>query len=772
MRAALRSTALALLASAAAAEEVKKPQKVAVLGTGLGSISTAFYLSNYEGWEKDWDITVYQMGFKVGGRGAAMRSMGPEGYRIQEHGLHIFMGWYNNAFTWVEDMYSQWDTPPDSPLKNWTDAFKPSCNAAIFIHREDHAGNKSKRPEYVPVGMPGGLINCENWKPSKGAAPSPWALFLSWVRRMEALYGHRKGEFGELLRALDGMEGPPEGDAEADLLARLRSLQAHISGARLPSVPSTATLNIREPTPEDLLVAGERAACVGMAIAIGVVADGMLRNGFAVQNHENTRDWVRRHGCKLPVEKNPISRTGADLTFAYENGIADDEHFNMAAGVALPGIMLVAHALPLKNGTDYFTGSTFVRMQAGMSETLISPAYDVLTKRGVKFNFFHKVEQLKSADGSTVDEVQMRVQATVKAGADKYTPFFKVKGLGVIPNLEKPAECLSPVCDSFLGQLEEGDEIRRNNIDLNSYYGGWTSGSKMISLKKGVDFDFVVNGITAANPIVSSDLSDKSSLWKNFASTTRTDATQSVQVWWYNTTGELGCSPLSAGCSGKPGDSGSEGTICSGAEPFDTWADMTHLLDKETNNDSHTGGAPKAIHYWCSPHAFDTSKHDYTNKSVIPAAFEDVFNNAAYHLENFAPVLFPNTVKDGRSIYDWMVAPPGVKGRDRLRHQYWRTNADPSEQYVLSTAGSINHRPSPAGPGSLSPKAPVAGNAFRNMIVVGDIARTGIDSGCAEAAVTSGLMASHTMTGGKSPAKYTSWLQQMNKTNTLELESL
>lgn len=153
-------------------------------------------------------------------------------------------------------------------------------------------------------------------------------------------------------------------------------------------------------------------------------------------------------------------------------------------------------------------------------------------------------------------------------------------------------------------------------------------------------------------------------------------------------------------------------------------------------------------------------------------AFEDVFNGAADHLENHMKAIFPKAFKNGHTIYDWMVSPPGTEGRDRLRHQYWRSNADPSEHYVLSPAGSIKYRPAATGPGVLGDgnNSVIVGNAFANMIIVGDIARTGIDSGCAEAAVTSGIMASYALTSGHSPTTYTSWLSQLNRTDGMHLE--
>jgi len=373
-------------------------------------------------------------------------------------------------------------------------------------------------------------------------------------------------------------------------------------------------------------------------------------------------------------------------------------------------------------------------------------------------------------DGGSVDEIRMRVQATVKAGADGYNPFFKVKGLPVTPDLENPSKCLLPECDDFFGQLEEADEIRRDDINLNSYYGGWVAGAKNISLTRGVDFDVVVNGLAAGLPYVSDDLVAKNDDFANFVRTTASASTQAMQVWFYNTTKELGCKPSAMGCSGKPGESGAEATLCSGSEPFDTWADMSHLLDKEDTNISYVGSEAKSVQYFCSPQSFQTGGRDFSSKSVMADAFESAFNSAAEKLEQHTKVIFPKAFKHGHSIYDWMVAPPGVVGRDRLRHQYWRSNADPSEQYVLSLHGSIKYRPSAVGPGRLGDQ-PILGNAFSNMLVVGDIARTGIDSGCAEAAVTSGLMASYALTGGRSPSNYTNWLAQMNHTDSMHLEA-
>ncbi|MEO1316278.1 MAG: NAD(P)-binding protein, partial [Pseudomonadota bacterium] len=79
-------------------------QKIAIVGGGVGGMSTAIALTNQPGWQDKYDITLYQMGWRLGGKGASGR--GPDG-RIQEHGLHIWLGFYENAFRAMNDAFGE-----------------------------------------------------------------------------------------------------------------------------------------------------------------------------------------------------------------------------------------------------------------------------------------------------------------------------------------------------------------------------------------------------------------------------------------------------------------------------------------------------------------------------------------------------------------------------------------------------------------------------------------------------------------------------------------
>ena len=75
-----------------------------------------------------------------------------------------------------------------------------------------------------------------------------------------------------------------------------------------------------------------------------------------------------------------------DLAFAYEDG--DVTRPRLAAGVALRGAMRM-----------FFTyrGAFFWRMSAGMGDVVFAPLYEVLKRRGVRFEFFHRLRNVALA---------------------------------------------------------------------------------------------------------------------------------------------------------------------------------------------------------------------------------------------------------------------------------------------------------------------------------------------------------------------------------------
>ena len=71
--------------------------KVAVLGGGVGAMTAATFLTSTPELRAKYQVTVYQQGWRLGGKGASGRNSA-HANRIEEHGLHVWMGWYQIAF--------------------------------------------------------------------------------------------------------------------------------------------------------------------------------------------------------------------------------------------------------------------------------------------------------------------------------------------------------------------------------------------------------------------------------------------------------------------------------------------------------------------------------------------------------------------------------------------------------------------------------------------------------------------------------------------------
>src|SRR6202142_1391092 len=124
-------------------------ERVAILGGGAGALTTAYALTKVPGWQDRYDITVYQQGWRLGGKGAASRREINGAWRIEEHGPHLWFGFYFNAFRMIAEAYeycANHNLTPESPFQSWSDAFHPKRNGTIM----EYAG-KVWRPWLVTL---------------------------------------------------------------------------------------------------------------------------------------------------------------------------------------------------------------------------------------------------------------------------------------------------------------------------------------------------------------------------------------------------------------------------------------------------------------------------------------------------------------------------------------------------------------------------------------------------------------------------------------------
>ena len=100
---------------------------------------------------------------------------------------------------------------------------------------------------------------------------------------------------------------------------------------------------------------------------------------------------------------------------------------SVAAGLM---VFLIGHVL------CEYKGALFWKMTAGMGDVVIAPVYEVLRRRGVRFEFFHRVDALHlDADRRAIDTITLGRQVRLANGIEQYDPLTVVKGLPVFPNL-------------------------------------------------------------------------------------------------------------------------------------------------------------------------------------------------------------------------------------------------------------------------------------------------------------------------------------------------
>ena len=105
-------------------------RKVVILGGGVAGVAAAFWLSAPE-LNNRFKVTLYTQGWRLGGKCASGRNKDRHD-SIEEHGLHLLMGCYENAFTTIRACYAEWQRPTTHPFKTWQDAFLPQRQITLM----------------------------------------------------------------------------------------------------------------------------------------------------------------------------------------------------------------------------------------------------------------------------------------------------------------------------------------------------------------------------------------------------------------------------------------------------------------------------------------------------------------------------------------------------------------------------------------------------------------------------------------------------------------
>ena len=668
----------------------------------MAGLAAAWRLSE-PGWRDRFEsITVYQRGWTLGGKGASVR--GPHG-RIEEHGLHIWFGFYHNAFRMMRQVYDELGRPPGQPLSTVEQAFV-GADTHMFLEHLD-TGLKRWLIEFPhDDGFPGTsdselpdvhellqrLVNFarehfhRELRPhlNQPAAPGSHSVIGEVVARLTA---DVRADAGAVVAVGAGAAL----EAASFLAARVRGNSAVAQD--LHGVLAAVAAHLRDVVSATLSDDVRRAWIIidlALTYARGFIADGVLLDGFKPLDRFEFREWLRRNDADDQAVQSAVVQAFYDASFSYANGRVDQP--NVAAGVAIRATLRIIFG---------YRGHVVFKMNAGMGDTIFAPLYQVLKRRGVTFKFFHRVTALEpgAVSGTSARGIaRVHLARQVDLLGPEYEPLVQINDLPCWPS--------TPLTD----QIQNGDRLA--GVNLESHWSGWPDVATE-TLEAGRDFDVLVLGISlGALPLICQSLLDSgepnAAAWRALFDQVKTVRTQAVQIWTHESAAATGWGAL-----------GGITACCD--EPDASWADFSQVLEREA---WPTSAGVAGLFYGCGPMPDTNPPIPPPDDSGFPARMlASAKATADAFLQRSAEPVWPSA--------------SGANGLDPsiVASRYDRVNIDPSERYVLAVAG-----------GEFA-KLPPGGSGYSNLFLTGCWVDNGLNISSVEGTVMAGLAAAAAVTG-------------------------
>lgn len=698
-----------------------KKKRIVALGGGLGTLAALFAITELPGWQDRFDITLYQIGWRLGGRARSGRNARMH-MRSEAYGHHVWWGCYDNAFALLRRCYKELGRPPGAPLATFREAWKPSETLLIgtgqgerhrlwplTIARNSGTPGEGDPPpavwDYVQILLPWVLDCLPGLHPelsSYAALAARWpeqsrAILPALLRRAQAHgilsfadFDPREPDYDTLLRST-GERLPP-----APLGSRQRRAWAQpLVVCAEHSLRALEAAGARDLHPQFIALLD-----LAMAVVRGIIHDGLDRapNGFSAADDHDLRAWLRHHGAQPASLGNPIVAGFYDMLLAYEGG--DRERPSVAAGAAM---RLLLRALLAHRGALYYTPT------ADLGEAVFAPLYQVLKRRGVRFRFFHKIKQVR-ADGDRVTAIRIGRQVELDPGIDDYEPLIAVKGVPCWPSRPVYSQIVlgeSPLIQALDFESPDSPEIEE------------------ITLRLGADFDDVILGIPGpALPRICGELVQQQPRWRAALDHAHAAPAFGVQMWLTPTWSQL---------------AGNNTVMTAGALPsgiLRRWANRSGVLALEA---WPSGARPGSLAALDGPFANPNSRPsgpDQTRDDT-PASRDEVRDFVATWLKGHPRRLWPEASLATTDELNWelLLDPSNRTGEHRLAGQHCWSLTAPTDRHTLTLPGTTTHRLRPDNSG------------YPNLLLAGDWLTGGLDLGCAESAVIAGFQVARMLCG-------------------------
>lgn len=464
-------------------------QRVAIVGGGLSGLCAAYELSRTPELRARFEVTVFSPGWRLGGKLASGRNPS-RSMRNEEHGLHVWFGFYDNAFRLAREVYERWTAPANCPFQTVWDILSPQSYTPFGV--EDDEGFDCWHFRFARNAAVPGLT--DEWAPHE-LLSAAIGVIRSHLANFWGARGRKPSHDGRRARGPFEREpgGAPRGIVVLDrqlqrlgarLATTLRSTEGNPHDPRIRRLRRAIRVVQRTGLPLLRRLATRRSELSNLVNVVDMFTaflDGVLDPAYGVLvdfdldrlNHLELREWLVRHGADPEMVRDwALIQVAYDATFQYLGG--DPERPSFEAGTAARFL--------LRAMFGYRNAAAFL-INAGMGEAFISPLYEVLLAQGVRFELFHALRTLDvDPDRQRVRSLIFDRQARVRGGS--YQPLVTHGGL----------RCW--LSEPDWSQLEGGDALREAGVSFESRFGPSPRTETRV-LHDGVDFDEVVLALPA-----------------------------------------------------------------------------------------------------------------------------------------------------------------------------------------------------------------------------------------------------------------------------------